>query len=108
MDLLCEPSTWTCRVLPSPPTPRASHVGPQMGVLLLDGLVCFPVQPEKQSGLGSVSWEKRAEGRVRLLPWTSGVGRPRPFRAAASRCLIRDEIRRGDTVLLSLLFRLGH
>lgn len=76
-------------------------MGPQMGVLLLNGLVCSPVQTEKQSGLGPV-----------LGGVGGGPGLPSPLdlgrRAAASRCLIGGEMRRGDTVSLSLLFRLGH
>lgn len=84
---------WTC------------HVGPQMGVLLLNGLVCSPVQTEKQSGLGPVLG---GVGGGPGLPSPLDLGAGRPSGAAASRCLIGDEMRRGDTVSLSLLFRLGH
>lgn len=58
-------SVWTC------------HVGPQMDVLLLNGLVCSPVQTEKQSGLGSVLG---GVGGGRGLPSPLDLGR----RAAAA------------------------
>lgn len=41
-------------------------------------------------------------------PWTLVSGGGRTFRVAASQCLIRDEIHRGDNILLSLLFRDTH
>lgn len=46
--------------------------------------------------------------RPAFSPRTLVSGGGRTFRVAASQCLIRDEIRRGDNILLSLLFRDTH
>lgn len=67
------------------------------------GAFSSKTQASMKEGAWLVGGQKPAFSPRNLV---SGGGRT--FRVAASQCLIRDEIRRGDNILLSLLFRDTH